>query len=314
MSRSIRTIATVIAVLGLMLASIVGAASQDGDKPKVSVGTVAYTEQVIMGELLSLILEDAGYEVERTFNLASEAMLHQAHTSGEVDVSVQYTGSGLVGILGMEVPEPTVNDAGTPVSIPEQSYDIVSREFDEQFGLIWLDQLGFNNTYALLVTRDTAEEYDLEAISDLREHAGELTLGSDVPFPARPDGLPALEEGYDMEFDDVVTMDVGLLYSSVDQGEVDVIVGYSTDGRIPLLDLVILEDDLDHFPPYHAAPVVDAELLEANPEIADLFNQLGGLFDDEIMARMNYEVDEENREPRDVAREFLEEQGIIGGE
>lgn len=117
-----------------------------------------------------------------------------------------------------------------------------------------------------------------------------------------------------MEFDDVVTMDVGLLYSSVDQGEVDVIVGYSTDGRIPLLDLVILEDDLDHFPPYHAAPVVDAELLEANPEIADLVNQLGGLFDDEIMARMNYEVDEENREPRDVAREFLEEQGIIGGE
>ena len=299
-----------------MLASIAGmsgALAQDEDKPTVSVGTVAYTEQVIMGELLSLILEDAGYEVERTFNLASEAMLHQAHESGEVDASVQYTGSGLVGILGMDVPEPTVNDVGTPVSIPEQSYDIVSREFEEQFGLIWLDQLGFNNTYALLVTQETAEEYNLETISDLQEHSGELTLGSDVPFPARPDGLPALESGYDMEFGDVVTMDVGLLYSSVAQGEVDVIVGYSTDGRIPLLDLVILEDDLDHFPPYYAAPVVDQELLDSNPEIADLFNQLAGLFDDEMMAQMNYEVDEENREPREVAREFLEDQGIIGG-
>ncbi|HYH13270.1 MAG TPA: glycine betaine ABC transporter substrate-binding protein, partial [Thermomicrobiales bacterium] len=171
MSRSIRTTATVIAVLGMVLAAIVGAASQDGDKPTVSVGTVAYTEQVIMGELLALILEDAGYEVERTFNLASEAMLHQAHMSGEVDVSVQYTGSGLVGILGMDVPEPTVNDAGTPVSIPEQAYDIVSREFVDRFGLVWLDQLGFNNTYALLVTQETAEEYGIESISDLREHA-----------------------------------------------------------------------------------------------------------------------------------------------
>lgn len=297
----------------MMLASMVGAASQD-DKPTVSVGTVAYTEQVIMGELLSLILEDAGYDVDRTFNLASEAMLHQAHMSGEVDASVQYTGSGLVGILAMDVPEATVNDLGTPVSIPEQAYEIVSQEFPEQFGLVWLDQLGFNNTYALLVTRETAEEYGLETMSDLREHAGELTLGSDVPFPARPDGLPALEEGYDLEFGDVITMDVGLLYSSVDLGEVDVIVGYSTDGRIPLLDLVILEDDLDHFPPYYAAPVVDQELLDENPEIADLFNQLAGLFDDQMMAEMNYQVDEENREPRDVAREFLEEVGIIGGD
>lgn len=308
----IRTIATITVVLGMMLASIVGAASQDGDKPTVSVGTAAYTEQIIMGELLALILEDAGYEVERTFNLASEAMLHQAHMNGEVDVSIQYTGSGLVGILAMEVPEPTVNDAGTPVSIPEQTYDIVAREFPEQFGLVWLEELGFNNTYALLVTQETAEKYDLETISDLREHAGELTLGSDAPFPARPDGLPALEEGYDMEFGDVVAMDVGLLYSSVDSGDVDVIVGYSTDGRIPLLDLVMLEDDRDHFPPYYAAPVVDQELLEEHPEIGSLFNQLAGKFDDEMMADMNYQVDEEGKDPREVARAFLEAEGIIG--
>ena len=260
MNRSIKTTATLIAVLGMMLASIAGmsgVAAQDDDKPTIRVGAVAYTEQNIMAEMVALILEDAGYEVERTFNLASEAMLHQAHMSGEVDVSVQYTGSGLVGILGMDVPEPTVNDAGTPVTIPEQAYDIVSREFEEQFGLIWLDQLGYNNTYAFLVTQETADELELETVSDLTEHADEIALGTDVPFPARPDGLPGVEAAYDVEFGEVVPMDVGLLYTSLDQGDLDAIVGYSTDGRIPLLDLVILEDDKSYFPPYYAAPVVD---------------------------------------------------------
>jgi glycine betaine/choline ABC-type transport system substrate-binding protein len=312
-----KTIATCIAVLGMMLASIAGmssATAQDDDKPTISVGAVAYTEQNIMAEMVALILEDAGYEVERTFNLASEAMLHQAHESGEVDISVQYTGSGLVGILGMEVPEPAVDDAGTPVSIPEQAYDIVSREFRDQFGLVWLDQLGFNNTYAFLVTQETADELGLEKVSDLKEHTGEITLGTDVPFPARPDGLPGVEAAYDMEFENVVPMDVGLLYASVDQGDVDVIVGYSTDGRIPLLDLVILEDDREYFPPYYAAPVVDEELLEEQPEIEGLLNQLAGTLDDGIVAEMNSQVDEEGKEPRDVARAFLEEQGIIGGD
>lgn len=306
-----------IIALGMMLASIAGtvnAAAQDDDKPTISIGAVAYTEQNILGELLAHILEDAGYEVERTFNLASEAMLHQAHLSGEVDVSVQYTGSGLVGILGMDVPEPTVNDAGTPVSIPERAYDIVSEEFVEQFDMVWLDQLGFNNTYALAVTQETAEEYDLETISDLQGHASEMSLGTDVPFPARPDGLPALEEGYDISFGDVVPMDVGLLYSAVAQGEVDVIVGYSTDGRIPLLDLVLLEDDRNHFAPYYAAPVVNQELLEANPELDELLNQLAGRFDNTTMAEMNAQVDEEGAEPQTVARSFLVEEGMIDAE
>jgi glycine betaine/choline ABC-type transport system substrate-binding protein len=310
MRQQIRILVTSLAALGMMLASMAGIAAQD-DKPTIKVGTAAYTEQIIMGELVSLILEDAGYEVERNFNLASEALLHQAHLNGDVDVSVQYTGSGLVGILGMDVPEPTVNDQGTPVPIQEQAYDIVSTEFEKQFDMIWLDELGFNNTYALMVTQETADELDVETISDLREHADEISLGTDVPFPARPDGLPGVEAAYDIEFGDVVPMDVGLLYQAVDRGDVDVIVGYSTDGRIPLLDLVILEDDRNYFPPYYAAPVVNADVLEANPEIADLLNQLGGTLDNESVAEMNYQVDEEGMEPREVAQAFLEEQGIL---
>ncbi len=298
-----------LAVLGVVVASIGAAAVARDDKPTITVGGVGYTEQNIQIEMMALMLEDAGYEVERKPSIASEALLHQAHLSGDIDVSVQYTGSGLVGILGMDIPEPTAD-----ATIAEQAYDIVKTEFDEQFGMTWLDPLGFNNTYALIVTQETAVELGVATISDLVEHAPDLTLGTDIPFPARPDGLPGVEAASDIHFGDVVPMDVGLLYASLDQGDLDVAVGYSTDGRIPRLDLVILEDDRDYFPPYYAAPVINQDLLEQNPEIADILNQTAGLYDDETMAELNAQVDEEGKDERDVARAFLEEHGIIGGD
>ena len=121
-----------------------------------------------------------------------------------------------------------------------------------------------------------------------------------------------MEAAYDIHFGDVVPMDVGLLYSALDNGDVDVAVGYSTDGRIPRLDLVILEDDRDYFPPYYAAPVINQELLEEHPEVGDILNQTAGLYDDETMAELNAQVDEEGNDERDVARAFLEEHGILG--
>jgi len=186
--------------------------------------------------------------------------------------------------------------------------------YPEEFNAVWLDQIGFNNTYAMVVTRETAEAYELETISDLRNHAGDLTLGSEPEFPVREDGLPGLQDTYEFEFGNVVTMDAGLLYSAADSGEVDVITATSTDGRIPALDMVILEDDRQFFPPYYAAPVINQDLLEEYPELEGLLNQLAGTIDDETMAQMNYQVDEEGAQPQDVARTFLEEQGIIGGE
>jgi glycine betaine/choline ABC-type transport system substrate-binding protein len=297
-----------LAVLGMMVASV-GATVAQVEKPTITIGGVGYTEQNIQIEMMALMLEDAGYEVERKPSIASEALLHQAHLSGDIDVSVQYTGSGLVGILGMDIPEATAD-----ATIAEQSYDIVRTEFAEQFDMVWLDPLGFNNTYALLVTQETADELGVSTISELVEHAPDLSLGTDIPFPARPDGLPGVEAAYDIHFGDVVPMDVGLLYSALDGGEIDVAVGYSTDGRIPRLDLVILEDDRDYFPPYYAAPVVNGDLLEEHPEVGDILNQTAGLYDDATMAELNAQVDEEGMDERDVARAFLEEHGIIGGD
>jgi glycine betaine/choline ABC-type transport system substrate-binding protein len=299
---------SIVMLLCLMTGSI-GAVAAEDDTPTITIGGVGYTEQNIQIEMMALMLEDAGYEVERKPSIASEALLHQAHLSGDIDVSVQYTGSGLVGILGMDIPEATAD-----ATIAEQSYDIVKTEFEARFGMIWLDPLGFNNTYALLVTQETADELGVATISELVEYAPDLTLGTDIPFPARPDGLPGVEAAYDIHFGDVVPMDVGLLYASLEQGQIDVAVGYSTDGRIPRFDLVILDDDRDYFPPYYAAPVINQDLLEDHPELGDILNQTAGLYDNETMAELNAQVDEEGKDERDVARAFLEEHGIIGGD
>lgn len=241
-------------------------------------------------------------------------LLHQAYLSGDVDVGVQYTGSGLLAMLGGEVPTATVNDQGTPVSVADQAYNIVSREFVEEFGLEWLEPLGFNNTYAVMVSQDTAEDLGLEKVSDLQGHADDMTFGMDSTFASRPDGISGLEETYDLSFEAHATMQSGLMYSAVDQGDVDVIAGYSTDGRIPALGLVILEDDKGFFPPYYAAPVVQQDLLEQDPELVDVLNQLAGMIDNTMMAEMNLAVDEGGEAPADVARQFLIDHELLDAE
>src|SRR5690606_21380691 len=168
MGRFIRTIATVLVALGLVVASragAAGAAAQDEDKPTVVVGSKDFTEQIIVAEMVALLLEDNGYNVERQLNLGGTAVVHQALVSGEIDIYVEYTGTGLLAILGQELPEMDAAGA-TPAadSGQDQVYEIVSSEYEAQFGLEWLEPWGFNNTYALAVTQETAEEYDLRTI------------------------------------------------------------------------------------------------------------------------------------------------------
>lgn len=306
-----RTLLPILLMMGLMFGSI-GATAQDGDKPTITIGSKNYTEQIILGNILTLMLEDAGYPVERALNLGGSAIVHQALVNDEIDAYVEYTGTSLVAYLGMDVPTPIPGGEGTPpVSVGDQAYDIVAEIYPEEFGAVWLDPLGFNNTYTMIVTRETAEKYDLQTSSDLQGVAEDMTLGSDQEVVVREDGVPGFEKTYELEFGDVMPMDVGLVYSSLANGDIDIAVGYSTDGRIPELDLVVLEDDLNYFPPYHAAPVVDQELLEEYPEIEGVLNQLAGKIDNDTMARLNYMVDGEGMDEVEVARTFLEEEGII---
>jgi glycine betaine/choline ABC-type transport system substrate-binding protein len=312
----LQTALSLVAVLGLLLGTVTGIAAQD-NKPSVTVGSKQFTEQLILGELLAQLLEDAGYPVERQIGLAGTDIVHQALVNDEVDTYVEYTGTGLLAILNMSLPAgtPTAGAAATPVAGADAVYDIVKDEYAKQFNVAWLDPLGFNNTYTLALTQERAAELGVETISDLIAVSGDLTFGATQEFLTRPDGLPGLMETYQgLQFADAQGFDPGLVYQAVDSGDVDVISAFATDGRIPALGLVTLEDDLGFFPPYYAAPLVRQELLDEDPAVADVLNSLAGSLDDQTMADLNAQVDVEGEEPEDVARAFLEEQGLIGTE
>jgi glycine betaine/choline ABC-type transport system substrate-binding protein len=312
----VQTALSLVAVLGLLLGTVTGIAAQD-NKPTVTVGSKQFTEQLILGELLAQLLEDAGYPVERQIGLAGTDIVHQALVNDEVDTYVEYTGTGLLAILNMSLPAgtPTAGAAATPVAGADAVYDIVKDEYAKQFNVAWLDPLGFNNTYTLALTQERAAELGVETISDLIAVSGDLTFGATQEFLTRPDGLPGLMETYQgLQFADAQGFDPGLVYQAVDSGDVDVISAFATDGRIPALGLVTLEDDLGFFPPYYAAPLVRQELLDEDPAVADVLNSLAGSLDDQTMADLNAQVDVEGEEPEDVARAFLEEQGLIGTE
>jgi len=286
------------------------------DKSTVKVGSKNYAEQLIVGEMLALLLEDAGFATERQMNLGGTIIAHEALVSGDLDTYVEYSGTGLIAVLGEELP----GDAATPSATPDSgtmydpAYEIVAKEYPEQFNVRWLEPWGFNNTFAIIVTREFSEENDVTKVSDLADMAGDMTFAADAEFAVRPDGLPGLEDAYGFSFKNVTNVEIGLLYPSVADGSVDAAVAASTDGRIPALDLVVLEDDLGFFPPYNAAPIVRLDLLEQAPEIEDIFNRVAGKISNERMQAMNYDVDEEGKEPIDVARDFLETEGLIGGE
>jgi len=314
-----RSLLSLIAAAGLMLGMVTGMSAQD-DKPTVTVGSKDFTEQILVNEMLAQLLDNAGYKVERQLNLGGTNVVHEALVNGEVDTYVEYTGTGLIAILGQDLPAgtpisgtPTADASGTPTAGDDAVYDIVKREYQEQFDLVWLDPLGFNNTYVLAMTKEKATELGITSISDLIEHSVDLTFGGTQEFLTRPDGLPGLMKAYPgLKFDEARGLDPGLTYQAVDEGDVDVISAFATDGRIPALGLATLTDDQGFFPPYFAAPVVRQDLLDDDPAVAVVLNQLAGKIDDATMAGLNAKVDVDGEEVEDVARSFLEEQGLVG--
>ncbi len=270
-----------------------------GGDDRVVVGSKFFTEQDLLGEIVATWIErTTDLEVERRLHLGGTFICHEALVSGELDLYVEYTGTALTAIL--ERP---------PLQDPDSVYRIVDRAYRERWGLAWTEPLGFENTFAMLVRRETADSLGLETVSDLADHAGDLRIGVGYEFVEREDGLPGLREAYGLDFrGEPRTMELGLLYRALDEGRVDVIAGNSTDGQIEALGLAALRDDRRYFPPYDAAPVVDASLLEARPELRRSLERLGGRIDTREMRRLNREVDVEGRDLVDVARAWVEEE------
>lgn len=271
------------------------------NKKKITVGSKNYSEQVILGNMISdMIEEHTDLEVDRKLSLGSTQITFTGITSNEIDVYVEYTGTGLVNILNM----PSSSDV-------DYTYNTVKEEFDKRYNLKLLKPLGFNNTYTIATTKEIKEKYNLNTISDLKNVSNTFVLSPTIEFSNREDGLVGFLKAYDMEFKSINPVDGALRYSAIETGKSEVIDAFSTDGLLLAFELEVLEDDKHFFPPYYAVPIIRGEILEKYPELETAINKLSGQIDDKTMRELNYKVDKLGVEPEKVARDFLIEKGLI---
>ena len=268
---------------------------------RIAVGSKDFTEQIILGELLAQAIEDnAGLPVERRFDLGGN-LAHEALLAGEIDTYVEYTGTALLAIL-----------KGQRSNDPAEVYRRIKDEYARRFQLEWLTPLGFNNTFAILVRRRDAEQYRLKTISDAARAAAQWRAGFGQDFMSRADGYAGFARTYGLHFKEVREMDLSLTYRALAENQVDLIAGNSTDGLIDRYGLVQLQDDRRYFPPYDAVPVARQSVLAKYPQVRSALEKLGGILTVEEMRKLNYAVDGEHKQARDVAREFLRRKGLAG--
>lgn len=288
-----------------------------GSKDKeniIRIGAQNYAEVIIMAYAAEALIQDqTDYNVEVIPRLGSALVLEQALKAQEVDIASLFFTGGSTGILhpdfadDVDLSEPKWRD-------PDYIWNYLMERVEEVQGRIWLPPLGWNNNFAVTVTREFAEEHGLEKVSDLQGLSQDLIIGMDDSYLERElDGYYPLLELYDLEpFKKTVAMQISLLYQALDNGQVDVGIAYSSDARIHAFDLVWLDDDRSLYPPAHAAYGINLELLERAPEIPEVLGQLSGKVDIETIRRLNYEVDINKRDEREVAVEFLKEIGLLG--
>ncbi len=290
-------LAVLVAVFLLSGCSLPGLSGAPEDT--IRIGTLNTSESQIMGEMIRLMIEHyTDLDVMMVKNLGTATVQHQAMLEEAVDItSTRYTGTDLTGALQMD-----------PVKDPDEALAIVQREFQERYDQTWFDSYGFENTYAFTVSKELAAKYNLEKVSDLEPLADELRFGVDNHWMHREgDGYQGFIEAYGFEFPNIYPMQIGLVYQALANDEMDVVLAYSSDGRISAFDLVILEDDLRFFPPYDTSMVARNEILRQHPELKEILSKLAGTITTEKMQQLNYEADGKMREPVVVAREFLEE-------
>jgi osmoprotectant transport system substrate-binding protein len=315
MVRSIRMLLAFTTLVGVLLAACSAPAqtTQPTAAPQpapteaapVRIGSKNFTEAILVAEMYALALENAGIRVGRKFNLGATPVAHTALVNGEIDLYPEYTSTGLLEVLKQ-----------APIADAKGILEAVRKGYEEQFKLTWLEPSPFNNTNALAMTRQRAEELGIRTYSDLVARSGELKLGGPPEFPEREDtkGLMAAY-GFDPKFigDNFVQLDTGALrYEALTKGDIDVVVAFGTDGQINGLGLALLEDDKNYYPIYQIAPVIRQDTLAANPAIAETLNKLAPLLTNDVMSGLNWQVDgPEKKEIADVARTFLQQQGFI---
>ena len=294
-----RMLASLVISLSL-ICGVIGSASANST---IVVGGKKFTEQQLVAEMTAQLLRANGYKVDKRADLGS-SVLRAAQENGQIDVYWEYTGTSLI----------TYNKITDKLSA-EQTYKRIS-ELDAQKGITWLNPSKANNTYALAMRKVDAEKGGVVSISDLAKNieAGKsYKLASNAEFFSRPDGLRPLQEEYGFEFErkNIVRMDGGLTYQALRDGQVDLALVLSTDGRIPAFGFVVLKDDKGFFPGYALTPVIRTEVLEASPKVGELLNALSSRLDDETIAGLNSRVDVGRESIEGVSKGFLRESGLL---
>ncbi|MDR1220130.1 MAG: hypothetical protein LBK73_11075 [Treponema sp.] len=259
----------------------------------VRIGSKNFTENILLAELYSLALEDAGIKVERKFDLAS-SVVHTALINNEIDLYPEYTGTGLLAILKL----PLITD-------PQEVYTTVKAEYEKQFNVIWLNYARANDGQGIVVTKKASDTYGIRTISDLQKNAENIRFASQGEFDEREDGVPGLVKAYGpLNWKSSAVYSDALKYQVLSSGEADAAPAYTTEGALTDPAFVLLEDDKYVWPPYNIAPVVRREVLDAYPAIANVLNNVDAKIDTPTITRLNAQVDIDKREYTDVAKDF----------
>ncbi len=290
---------TITLVVAIASCSLSRTASQEGD---IIIASKDFTEQDILGQLLAQVIEaKTKLKVDLRPRLGGSFVCHQAIINGKIDAYIEYTGTAYTGILKQAA-----------IADPEQLYQRLRQDYAQKFDLAVLPSLGFENTFAMIIRGQAAQQYQIKTLSEAAKYTPQWQGGFGYEFMERADGYPGLAKAYGLRFaQPPEIMDLGLIYRAILQKQVDLVAGNSTDGQIARLGLVILKDDKHYFPPYQAVPIVRAATLQKYPQLQAAIEQLAGKISASEMQRMNYLVEGELADPKLVAQEFLRSQGLL---
>lgn len=295
-SMKFKKIVTAVTAAALSSAVLSGCSSSSNNGDTIRVGSKDFTENEIVAEIYSLALENAGYKVDRTFDIAS-SVIHKSITSDEIDLYPEYTGTGLISILGED-----------PLTDPDAVYKEVKEQYEKKFQITWLDYAKANDGQGIFVSKKASDTYGIKTISDLQKNASEIRFASQGEFDQREDGIPALEKTYGpFNWKSSKVYDNGLKYEVVENGEADAAPAYTTEGMLSETDkFVLLEDDKHVWPPYNLAPIVRDDVLKKHPDIADVLNKVSATLDTETVTKLNAKVDVDKEEYEDVASDYFD--------
>ena len=295
---------SVLMVLVIFFALIASGCSEKttDEKPTVVIGSKLFQESYILAHMAALMLEDAGYETDVIEGLGGTFVNYVALKKDEINTYVEYTGTAYSQILK----EPALE-----VWDPEVVYSETEKGLKETDKILIVSSPGFEDAYAIAVKEDWAEANSVTKISDLKEYASQMTIGTDPEFATREDGLPRIKDVYAIEFKDYKQAVATVMYEAIRIDDVDAISAYTTDTRNEVFNLRVLEDDMNALPPYDAIYIMTEKFANSNPDAVDALKKLDGRIDTDTMRSLNYKFDVDKMEPRDIAREFLVQEGLI---